>query len=265
MKTIPFLKLFTILCAIFISTSTISQKSNKIPVTTNSKEALKLYQLSITSMEKVKVAEAMEQLNNAVEKDPDFFMGYFNLAMNHLNFGNEELFKKIATKAITLDIKLNNAEELYKQLLERLLKDQKSDVTDLCEKIVKLYPKDYYAYVYLGYFSNLVGKFDEGITNMKKALELTKNKAPIYNMLGYSYLGANKMKEAEECFNKYIDMEPKEANPYDSKGDYFMAMKDYQNAYDSFMKAYEIDNVNFKVSLEKAKKAKKLMEQTNDK
>jgi tetratricopeptide (TPR) repeat protein len=95
---------------------------------------------------------------------------------------------------------------------------------------------------------------------MKKAVELAKNKAPFYNMLGYSYLGANKMKEAEETFNKYIELEPNEANPYDSKGDYFMAMKDYQNAYDSFMKAYQLNN-SFTASKKKAEKAKQILEE----
>jgi len=44
-------------------------------------------------------------------------------------------------------------------------------------------------------------------------------------------------------------------NPYDSKGDYFMNIKDYGKAYESFMKAYEIDTL---WSYKKAMKAKAL-------
>jgi hypothetical protein len=41
-----------------------------------------------------------------------------------------------------------------------------------------------------------------------------------------------------------------------------MATEQYQEAYDSYMKAFEIDSAAFSVSKKKAKKARLLMEKT---
>jgi tetratricopeptide (TPR) repeat protein len=67
---------------------------------------------------------------------------------------------------------------------------------------------------------------------------------------------------AEAALDNYIRLAPEQANPYDSKGDYFMATEQYEEAYDSYMKAYEIDSAAFSVSKKKAKKAKLQMEKT---
>jgi tetratricopeptide (TPR) repeat protein len=65
---------------------------------------------------------------------------------------------------------------------------------------------------------------------------------------------------AEKALNNYIRVAPDLANPYDSKGDYFMAIKEFEKAYDSYMKAYEIDPEYFEMSKKRAEKAKMIME-----
>jgi len=67
--------------------------------------------------------------------------------------------------------------------------------------------------------------------------------------------------DAEKSFDTYIEKAPALANPYDSKGDYFMATKQYQEAYDSYMKAYQIDS-GFEISKKKAEKAMQLLYKT---
>ncbi len=61
--------------------------------------------------------------------------------------------------------------------------------------------------------------------------------------------------DTESALDKYIELEPNLPNPYDSKGDYFMKIEDYGKAYESYMKAHEIDTL---WSYKKAMKAKAL-------
>jgi tetratricopeptide (TPR) repeat protein len=68
--------------------------------------------------------------------------------------------------------------------------------------------------------------------------------------------------KAEEAFDKYIELEPKNPNVYDSKGDYYMYIKKYDKAYESYMTAYSMDP---SFSHEKADIAKQLYEQTEGK
>jgi tetratricopeptide (TPR) repeat protein len=93
-------------------------------------------------------------------------------------------------------------------------------------------------------------------------MKVTGNKAPVYNQLGYVYLGLKQNDKAEECFNKYIELDPKNPNVYDSKGDYYMVTRDYRKAYELYMKAYVMDT---SWSVEKARRAKQLYENTEGK
>jgi len=80
----------------------------------------------------------------------------------------------------------------------------------------------------------------------------------VYNMIGYTNLALRNFEAAEMAFDKYIELEPDLFNPYDSKGDYFMAVDDYGNAYKSFEKALAL-NPEFESSLKKSVIAKELM------
>jgi tetratricopeptide (TPR) repeat protein len=65
--------------------------------------------------------------------------------------------------------------------------------------------------------------------------------------------------KAEESLDNYIRLAPDQANPYDSKGDFYMETGQYGKAFESYMKAYKIDS-SFEVSKKKAGKAKQMME-----
>jgi tetratricopeptide (TPR) repeat protein len=104
-------------------------------------------------------------------------------------------------------------------------------------------------------FQTIAGDKSGSHETLLKALETTGNPAPVYNMLGYSYMDLNQNDKAEAAFNKYIELAPNNPNIYDSKGDYYMHIKDYGKAYDTYMKAYAMDP-NW--GLKKAQEAKKL-------
>ncbi len=79
-----------------------------------------------------------------------------------------------------------------------------------------------------------------------------------YNMLGYALMELEQFEKAEQAFDAYIKISPNTANPFDSKGDYFMRTKQFELAYKSYMRAYEIDPT-FVVSRKKAQKAEHLL------
>jgi tetratricopeptide (TPR) repeat protein len=61
--------------------------------------------------------------------------------------------------------------------------------------------------------------------------------------------------DVTEAGKELVKLYPKDPDPYDSKGDYFMAIEEYGSAYESFMKAYEIDST-WTGSLRKAERAR---------
>jgi tetratricopeptide (TPR) repeat protein len=235
-------------------------KEETIPVTTRSEKAKKLYEQGQEAASEVDMGKAIELLKRAIQEDPAFFRPLYDLSTFYLYFGNKEEFKKCTEQALKSDLDLSKGEQLMYDALEKLAKNPKADVTDIGKRLVEIYPKDDVAYFNLSFYYNLQEAYENAGTTLKKALEITKNPAPIYNQLGYNYMFQKKFPKAKEAFIKYLELEPDLPNPYDSFGDYYMEVKDYKKAYKSYMKAYELDNT-WTGSRDKALKAKKLMEE----
>lgn len=231
-----------------------SHKDKKIPFTTDSELARKLYFEADELFEKVYISEAVAHLEEALAEDPDFFMAAYGLATHYMFFEDNRDFLKYAAQAIRSDITLSKGENLLKTALQKLMVDQNADVTDLGRELVKLYPDDPYAYFHLTFFQQITEDYQGQVENLLKAAEIKEDPANVLNTLGYTYMAMEQFNEAAEAFDKYIELKPDEPNPYDSKGDYYMAVEEYGKAYDSFMKAVDIDST-WTESLQKAKQA----------
>jgi len=244
-----------LILSLLVTQCTQEVKERTIPVTTDSEAALELYQKAMETVEDFYIEKAMELFDEALSEDPDFFMASYRLATLNLFLDNEEKFNKYSEIALKSGAELSKGEELFKSMLERMKNEPEGDLTDLAKQLVEIYPEDDEAYYAIAFANGIIKDYQGSIESFTKALEVTDNQAPIYNMLGYTYMNLEQFDEARNVFNKYIELEPDLPNPYDSKGDYHMKVMEYEKAYESFMKAYEIDSL---WSYKKAMKAKTL-------
>lgn len=232
-----------------------------IPVTANSKAALSLFNQAMKYFDEVKLDKALDTFKQALKQDPDLFMANYQLAMYYLLNRAPDDFDTYAEAAINCKARLNEAEELLKDVLVSL-KQGRTNVVDKGKKLVEMYPKDPNSYNNLVYFQTLAGDSADVVETLKTAITVTENPAPFYNQLGYAYLTLKKSDKAEEAFDKYIELDPENPNVYDSKGDYYMFIKKYDKAYELYMKAYSMDP---SFSHDKAEMARRLYEQTEGK
>jgi superkiller protein 3 len=228
----------------------------RMPVTTRTKSALSLYNEGMKYFDDVKLEKAIETFKKALELDPDFFMINYNLAFYYLLNRDPDDFETYSEAALNCKAKLSEGEELLKESLVRL-KNGRTNSIDLGQKLVKMYPNDPGSYNNLISFQSLAGDSVGVVETIKKAITVTTSPAPFYNQLGYAYLTLKQIEKAEEAFDKYIELDPKNPNVYDSKGDYYMYTRKYDKAYNSYMKAYFMDP---SFSHDKADMAKKLYE-----
>jgi tetratricopeptide (TPR) repeat protein len=232
-----------------------------MPVTTNSKSALLYYNKAMKYFDEVRLKDALDNFNKAIDLDQDFFMANYQLAFYYILNGDGNNFNKYANAAINCEEKLSSGEELLKDAIGSLKKGQ-TNVVDLGNKLVTMYPNDPNSYSNLVSFQSLAGDSTGMIETLKKAIKIATSPATFYNQLGYVYMTLNQSDKAEEAFNKYIDLDPKNPNVYDSKGDYYMYVKKYDKAYESYMAAYSMDP---SFSHDKADLAKELYEKTEGK
>ena len=233
-------------------------KGKLIHVTTRSKSGLSLYNQGMKYFNDVHLDKAIETFNEALKQDPDFFMVNYQLALYYLLNMDIDNFGGYSEAAINCKAKLNDAEELLKDALVRLQKGS-NNVVDLGKKLIEMYPGDPNSYNNMVSYQSLAGDSAGIVETLISAIKVTENTATFYNQLGYAYLTLKDHDKADEAFNKYIELDPKNPNVYDSKGDYYMSVERYDKAYESYMKAYSIDP---SFSYDKARMARQLYEKT---
>jgi tetratricopeptide (TPR) repeat protein len=228
-----------------------------MPVTTDSELAKEFYETGILAFDQLKWGLAWENFQLAVKEDPDFFMAHF-----WMYYISKKEHKKVAEKVLQSDAELNEAEQKIKSAFKYLMDGQDSKVLENLQAAVDLYPSDpsVYRVLYVIQFQ-MMKDMKGAIESIKHTVEAHPDFAPAYNYLGYALMDLGEYDEAEKAFDTYIRLAPNIANPYDSKGDFFMNRELYEEAYESYMKAFNIDS-SFEVSKKKALKAKQLQEKS---
>lgn len=246
-----------LMCSIFSCLVSAQQAEPwDLPMNTKSKKAVELFQQGVLAMNDVDFVKATTSFNEALKEDPNFFMPNCMLAIFNMYFGNTSEFKQFSKNALAIN-KLPKHEKIMQEALQKLLENPKSDVTAYGTELVEQFPESLAAHQMLATYQSIIANNEAVRDTYLKMLDLTDDDAPIYNMLGYTYMNLGNMDKAKEAFEKYISLAPKNPNVYDSMGDYYMAAKDYKNAYKNFMKAHEINEA---WSYNKAMEAKELMD-----
>ncbi len=145
-----------------------------------------------------------------------------------------------------------------------------------CEKLIKIYPYDFYIFNFLGIFfhaqkkyieaenfykrsteincniseiwSNLsvtqhsLGKYDEAIESSEKALALKSNNAKALNNLGNAYFAKEEFTRALEALKKSLLIEPNDFCALNNLGNTYQRLSLYDKALENLLKAETINN-----------------------
>jgi len=251
------LKILTpVLAFSFLIHSSCSQDESSIvmPVTTDSELALEFYENAMLAFDQIKLDSAYKNLEMALKEDPDFFMAYF-----WIYFMSSKSSMKDFDVALMDRSDLNDGEKQVKAAFKYLIDGQDEKAVEPLQKAIDLYPQDPHVHKILYILQFAYRKDAEAaVASVRRAIEACPDYALAYNQLGYALMDMEEYDEAEKAFDMYIRKAPNIANPYDSKGDFYMTTRQFEKAYESYTRAYEIDTT-FLVSAKKAQKAQYLL------
>src|SRR6188768_1432214 len=226
-------------CAAFVAVSAQTPaKSEKVPITTASDEARKLYVDGRDLLERLRGTDGRKLFEQAVGKDPNFALAYVGLANTS---GTNREFVEAVTKAVALADKVSEGERHQILALEAGLKgDPAGNLTHLKE-LARLFPNDERAHTQLGvlYFGRQ--DYPSAVAEFKKATSINPKFSPPYNQLGYAYKFLEKFSDAEAAFKKYTELIPDDPNPYDSYAELLMKMGRFDESIKAYEKALSID------------------------
>lgn len=229
------------LVMIIASSSAIAQSKGEMPFTSSSANANKVLRNAWAALADSRIEEANQYTRQLLQEDPECAMAYASLFTED---------SKEAEKNLQLaeTMKLSEDERLFLTAVKAKRENRPNQ--PYLEPLIKKYPSDYYLQLWSMYLNS---EPDQAIKTGETLIRKKPKFAPAYNILGYLYMGKNDMTKAETSFNKYIDLRPDLANPYDSKGDYLMHAGKIQEAIPLYEKAA---SMGMSPSMSKAESAK---------
>lgn len=233
-------------CLLLASLSITAQEL--LPLTSKSDEARQLMRDSWRAQQDGYFKKAASLVEKALEIDENF-----PLALLYQSVSDSIGFAQKIEKIQSLQSTFTEGEQLFFSIpIHRMDKEK---VVTAAKKLMEKYPKDYYLLTQVYY--PLRGHDIE----LAKELLLTilkhnKDFPPAHNLLGYTYLDEKEFEKSFQHFDRYLKLSPNLPNAYDSNGDYYMEIENYQKAVEMYERAYSLDNNEFALSKEKAEKAK---------
>jgi tetratricopeptide (TPR) repeat protein len=232
-------KRLSILLVILLFWQFIMVAQNKeIPITTSSKEALKLFLDAEDKLENAEYILAAPIFDKAIELDNNFALAYLYRAISG---GDYNVLKKNLDKALSLMDKISEGEKLIILYYQAAVNGNGLKQKEYIEQLIKSYPSDKRVQFNAGGYYYGLYDYKNALVYLSKTKDLDKNYAAAYNLIGYSQSKLNNFPEAEKAFQAYIKLKPNSPNPYDSYAELLLKMGKYDESIAQYKKALEKD------------------------
>ena len=210
----------------------------KVPVTTKSEEAKKIYDEGLALFDQLRFHDARQKFQAAAAKDPDFAMAHYQLALTSPS--NKE-FVAHTKQAVALAGTASEGERLAILGLQAGANSDPAKSFEYAKEAVQKFPGDERARQTLAFNYSARQEYEKAVDELNKAIEINPEFSPAYNSLGYAYRPLNRNAEAEKAFKKYIELVPGDPNPYDSYAELLMKTGRFDESIAQYRKALSID------------------------
>jgi serine/threonine protein kinase/tetratricopeptide (TPR) repeat protein len=165
--------------------------------TTFSLDALNAYGLALSTWDKKGDRDSLPIFKKAIELDPNFAMAYSALATINHNLGDSELARENATKAYGLRDRVTEAErEAIEARYYLYVTGDLEKAAEVYAVAVQNYPDSAGAYNHLANDEGKLGRYEQSVQDLRKALLLDPSRASTYANLAVGLLALNQVEEA---------------------------------------------------------------------
>jgi tetratricopeptide (TPR) repeat protein len=217
----------------------VARPADKIPITTDSKEALAQFVDGRTLVDNLRLTDAIPYFQKAVEKDAGFALAHLYLAQSA---PTAKVFFAELSKADEASGHASRGEQLWIKAFKAGSYADPSTAQKLYQELVSAFPGDERAQTLLGtsYFGQQ--EYAQAVEHLKRATEISPDFAPAYNQLGYAYRFLNQYQDAERTFKRYTELLPTDPNPFDSYAELLLKMGRFDESIAQYEKALAVDS-----------------------
>ncbi len=213
------------------------------PVTqlaTGSLDAYREYQEGLLAERRFLLEQAHTHYSQAVELDPTFAIAWLRLGMVDNVRGQEAL---LAFQ--NADLNKDKASERDRYMIEAMfaanIQRDFQAADSLLRELIERFPDEKEARYQLGVFYDATDRDDEAISIIEEAVTLDPYYAPGVNHLAYLAGRNGDTVGADTLSLKYLELEPGQANPHDSRGEILEMIGRTEEARDAFRTALAIE------------------------
>jgi serine/threonine protein kinase/tetratricopeptide (TPR) repeat protein len=165
--------------------------------TTFSLDALNAYDLALSTWDKKGDRDSLPIFKKAIELDPNFAMAYGALATINHNLGDSEGARENATKAYQLRGRVTEAErEAIEARYYLYVTGDLGKAAEVYAVAVQNYPDSAGAYNHLANDEAELGRYQQSVGDLRKALLLDPSRASTYANLAVDLLALSQVEEA---------------------------------------------------------------------
>lgn len=193
--------------------------------------------------------QARNSFMEAIKCDSTFAMAWAMLGHLYSDFPPAKS-SYYMSKALEYSKNASEREQLYIMALFKTKQGHNDEAADLLEKLVAKYPDFSDAYRLLGhlYSGAMARDVPRAIAAFETAVKIDPGDGMSLNRLAYLYSDIGHLERALQAVERYIELDPAEANPYDTRGDILGRYGRYEEAIASY-KAALARNPDFYPSL----------------
>lgn len=206
----------------------------KVPITTDSAAAQRLFEEGRDLLEKVLPGDAHRLFAEAAARDESFALAHLMMAETAADADSR---KAALDRAVALVDGVSDGERAMILGHQAGWRGDAEGQLAHYQQLVALFPEDERALALIGNFHFERQEHPLAITYFKRATAVDPEFSQAYNQMGYSYRSIGRWKEAEQAFLRYIELMPEEANPYDSYAELLMQMGRFEDSVTQYREA----------------------------
>ena len=211
-------------------------------LTTTDIDAYRAYEEGRDAFQHFRLGEAADHFERALEFDSTFVLARFRRALALYQLGSLSEAAEEATRARAELGRASERDRLFVEAFDRFSTDTTAAVATVRE-LVRKYPDDKDArIIFASILSRLRGPADpEARTLLLETLRLDPSYAPGYNILAYWYAGSGDLEAADSLSERYVELEPDEPNPWDSRGEILELSGRVEEGREAYRQALRIE------------------------
>ncbi|HTS51374.1 MAG TPA: tetratricopeptide repeat protein [Bryobacteraceae bacterium] len=207
-------------------------------VMTNNLEAYRLYSLGVARTRALRLPEAIELYQKALELDPAFAMAYARIGYTYSSsWATPAKGRPYLEKAYRLSDRLTQRDRMFIRAWYSIACQDYEGAERAYREMLPVFPLEVEAYLSLANLLNGEHRSEEARQTLKRGLAIDPEMPDLYNALSGAYLDLKQGDQAIESARRYVALSSGEPNAYDSLGAALQATGQYGEAREAFLQA----------------------------